>query len=87
MNPYIQVFMAIVIVIILLITGFFVYNKEMINAIRQTGTIKRTTPIFKGIIDFSDTTDIHYDTINPNAPNYINMGSSNQSSLRSRIFL
>ena len=76
MNPYIQVFLAIVIVIILFISAVIVYNQEMVKAVRETGTIKKVTPIFKGIVDFKDSSDIAYDTLNPNAPNYINMGNS-----------
>jgi hypothetical protein len=76
MNKYIQVFCAIIIVIILFIGSMVVYNQEMVKAIRQTGTIKKTVPIFNGVIDFGINSDIQYDTLNPNAANYVNMGNS-----------
>jgi len=76
MNKYIQVFCAIIIVIILFIFAMIVYNKEMVKAIRETGIIKKRAPIFMGVIDFSANSDITYDTLNPNAPNYVNMGNS-----------
>jgi hypothetical protein len=76
MNKYIQVFCAIIIVIILFIGAMVVYNQEMIKAIRKTSTIKKTAPIFKGVIDFGANSDILYDTLNPNAINYVDMGNS-----------
>ena len=76
MNNYIQVFLAILIVIVLFITAMMVYNKEQLKAIKETGTIKKVIPIFSGIVDFSGQSDVVYNTIEPNAPNYINMGPS-----------
>jgi hypothetical protein len=76
MNPYIQVFLAIIIVIILFVGALMVYNKETVDAIRQSGNIKKIVPIFSGIIDFYERNDIVYNTLDPNAANYINMGNS-----------
>jgi hypothetical protein len=76
MNPYIQVFIAISIVIILFVVAFYLYNKEQIEAIRQTGILKKSTPIFSGIVDFADSSDVVYNTLDPSYPNYLNMGSS-----------
>ena len=76
MNPYIQVFLAVVIVIILFVGALLVYNQETVKAIRQTGQIKKSVPIFSGIVDFFEKNNLVYDTLNPNAPNYINMGNS-----------
>ena len=63
MNPYIQVFLAIIIVIILFVGALMVYNKETVDAIRQSGNIKKIVPIFSGIIDFYERNDIVYNTL------------------------
>ena len=76
MGPFIQVFLAVLIVVILFIIAMVLYNKEMINAIRHTSVIQKSVPVFSGIIDFATTTNISYDTLNPNAPNYLNLGQS-----------
>ena len=76
MGPFIQVFLAVLIVVILFIIAMVLYNKEMVNAIRQTSTIQKSIQVFSGIIDFATTTNVSYDTLNPNAPNYLNLGKS-----------
>ena len=76
MNPYIQVFLAIVIVIILFVAALMVYNKETVAAIRETGKTKKVVPVFSGIVDFHDKSNFSYNTLDPNAANYLNMGNS-----------
>jgi hypothetical protein len=76
MNPYIQVFLAIVIVIILFVAALMVYNKETVAAIRETGKTKKVVPVFSGIVDFYEKSNFSYNTLDPNASNYLNMGNS-----------
>ena len=76
MNPYIQVFLAIVIVIILFVAALMVYNKETVAAIRETGKTKKVVPVFSGIVDFHEKSNFSYNTLDPNASNYLNMGNS-----------
>ena len=76
MGPFIQVFLAVLIVVILFIIAMVLYNKELLNAVRQTSTIQKSVPVFSGIVDFANTTNVSFDTLNPNAPNYLNLGQS-----------
>jgi hypothetical protein len=76
MNPYIQTFLAILIVVILFIVAMVFFNKEQLNAIRQTGTIKKQIPIFSGMADFYSVKNVSFDTLNPNAPNFIKLDAS-----------
>ena len=49
--------------------------QEAIKQLKE-GNIKKIVPIFSGIIDFYERNDIVYNTLDPNAANYINMGNS-----------
>jgi len=76
MNQYIQVVLAILIVIILFIVAMMVYDKEKLDALRSSGQINKKVPIFSGILDFSTANNISFNTIDPNQPNYVNLGPS-----------
>ena len=54
-----------------------IYNKDQYNALRQTSVIQKTVPIFSGVLDFAAANgNVVYNTIDQNAPNYLNMGPS-----------
>ena len=54
-----------------------IYNKDQYNALRQTGVIQKTVPIFSGVLDFATANgNVVYNTLDENAPNYLNMGPS-----------
>ena len=79
-SGFLQVFFAIILVIIFLVIGFAIYNYEMLQSINSSKKIRITTPIFKGIIDFKSTTANQsfntLDTNNPLDPTYRNLGNS-----------
>jgi len=81
---FLQVFLAVVIVIILLVIGFFVYNKDAMTAVVQAGKTQIMTPIFTGIKDLATSRNEVYNTLdgtNPLDPNYRNLGNAvNQQS-------
>ena len=79
-SSFLQVFFAIVLVIIFLIIGFAVYNHEMVNAIRASRNVQITTPIFTGVVDFNNMgSGWSYNTIddsNPLDTTYRNLGNA-----------
>lgn len=66
----IQVFLAITIVIVLFAIAFFVYNQEMLRAIRNASNVKQVVPIFTGIIDLASTTGREFNTRDTTHPTY-----------------
>jgi hypothetical protein len=76
MNQYIQIILAILIVIILFIVAMMVYDKEKLDAIRKKGKLTTSVPIYTGILDFATFNNISFNTIDPNQPNYVNLQPS-----------
>jgi hypothetical protein len=78
-GKFLQIFFAIVLVIIFLLIGFAIYNFEMLKSIKSTQDVQVTTPIFQGIIDFNSTQTMNFNTLNntnPLDPTYRNLGNS-----------
>jgi len=78
-SSFLQVFLAIVLVIGFLLIGFAIYNFEMLKSISTSKSVQITTPIIKGIIDFHSTGTYKYNTIdssNPLDSTYRNLGNS-----------
>ena len=77
-SSFLQVFFAIVLVIIFLIIGFAVYNFEMLKAIQKSRAVQITTPIFAGILDFNTTGNFVYSTVQtgPLDTTYRNIGNA-----------
>lgn len=71
-----QVIFAIAIVIILFVIAFSIYNMEMVNAIRNSGKIRKVTPIFVGMKDLADSKDEMFETLDKNASTYLDLGNS-----------
>jgi hypothetical protein len=59
-----QILIAILLVIILFVIGFSVYNAEFINSIRRSGVNKIKIPIFEGIKDLYTVSNEEYNTSN-----------------------
>ncbi len=79
LGDIVQVLLAIVIVIILFVIAFAVYNKEFINSLKTKNATKVEVPIFSGIMDLSASKDIRYNTQDKTSANYKNlMPSHNQ---------
>ena len=73
----IQVILAIALVVIFFIIGFAIYNMEFIKSIqRSTGVVKISTPVFKGVKDFSRTADEVYNTTETTNGSYRNISPS-----------
>jgi len=81
MGNYIQILLAISLVIIFFVVGFVVYNYEFIKSLRSTGIVKERVEIFSGIKDLSTTDSEVYDTTNKSVASYRNISASfNQDS-------
>ena len=76
LSTILQLVIAIIIVLVLFAIGFFVYNRELLSAIRNVTSNKKATPVFRGVLDLGllpvGTSHV-YDTNNPNAPNYVEL--------------
>lgn len=74
-----QVLAAFSIVLILFVLAYYVFNREALRAIRQSGKLTSRIDIFKGIKDMSITNET-YDTVNDNGGMYMDLKPSvNQS--------
>jgi len=76
MEKYLQVIYALLLVIILFIIGFFIYNSEFIKNMRLKNTIKEEVKIFEGIKDFSIAKNQEYNTSNPLSLSYRKISQS-----------
>lgn len=72
----VQILIAILFVIILFSIAFFVYNKEMWNALTTKGQQKVIVPIFSGIHDAYPNYGITYNTKDKTVSNYRNIQPS-----------
>ena len=66
-----QVLAAIAVVIILFIIAYFIFNREAVNAARQSAVLKNRVDVFKGVKDMAITTGESYNTVNDKAGLYI----------------
>lgn len=74
---FIQIIIAIIVVAILFVVGFSIFNMEMIKSIQQAGKLKRVVPIFTGVKDFAYlNTGETYNTTDPSNPTYIDLTPS-----------
>lgn len=71
-----QVIAAIAVVIILFVIAFSVYNMELVNAVRNSNKTRKAIPIFRGMKDLNSVKDETYNTLDPNASTYIDLGPS-----------
>lgn len=69
-NGIIQVLFAVMIVIVLFAIAFFVYNQELLRAIRNASVIKKEVPVFTGVIDIATTNNREYNTRDSTHPSY-----------------
>lgn len=67
---YIQVIIALALVIILFVIGFMIYNYEFLRSFRLSGISKQKVPIFTGIKDLALSQDEVYFTQNVNSERY-----------------
>jgi len=76
LGAFVQVIMAVGIVMALFLLAFFVYNKEAIDAAVEKRTIKHVTDIFRGIKDLGTAKNEVYDTLSRDHPTFRDMPSS-----------
>jgi len=67
---YLQVILALAIVIILFVIGFMVYNYEYLRTFRQQGVARQKVVLFEGIKDFKTTKDDIFHTQDKNSSQY-----------------
>ena len=78
-SGFLQIFFAVLLVIGFLLIGFAIYNYEMLKSMQTRQSVKITTPIFEGVVDFNTTYNAVYNTINENNPldtTYRNLGNA-----------
>lgn len=66
----IQVLIALVIVIVLFVIAFYIYNREYIQAIQSASKLRKRVDIFKGIKDLKHNKDEMYDTYDKSHPTF-----------------
>lgn len=82
-GPVLQIFVAILIVIILFVVGFLIYNMEIVRSYTDVNKLKKTVPIFTGMVDVGKYTDTgtSFNTVNPKHPAFRDISPSvNQAS-------
>jgi len=67
-GTFLQIIVAVAVVVIMFVIGFAIYNMEKIRAIRDTGVLRKEVPVFSGIKDLKNSDS--YDTINPLSSTY-----------------
>lgn len=81
LGAFVQVFLAVVIVILLFMFAFFIYNREVIQAIQNSSKKTQVVPIFSGIIDLADVKNRVINTRDTSHPTYKSLNPSyNQAS-------
>lgn len=73
LGQLIQVLLAIVVVIVLFVIAFAVYNKEFVSSLKNKNATKEEVPIFSGILDLSTSKDIRYNTQDKTSANFKNL--------------
>jgi hypothetical protein len=73
---FIQVLIAVIILIVMMVVAFYVYNKEYVNAIKSGSTLKKKTDIFVGVKDFKSANNEIYNTNDADSFTYRNLGQS-----------
>ena len=72
----IQVIISIILVILLAIVGYSIYNSETLNALNNFNTVKKQTLIFDGIMDFKYANDNTYNTLDKTSGTYVDLTPS-----------
>jgi hypothetical protein len=92
-GPAMQILVAILLVILLFVIGFFIYNMELAKSIRDAGKLKKETVIFNGIKDLKIANNETYNTVNKNDMTYrdispsVNQGSGAEFSYNFWLYL
>lgn len=73
---FVQVVIALLLVIGFFMLAFFIFNKEAIEAATMKRTVKQKTYIFRGIKDLATTNDEVYDTSDPSHPTFRELPNS-----------
>lgn len=71
-----QVIISLILVLILAIIGYSIYNRETLNALNNFNTVKKETSIFNGIMDFRTSGEIIYNTTDKSSGSYVNLTPS-----------
>ena len=75
-NTIIQILLSIFIIAIMAFISYTIYNKEYINSIDLTSNTKKVTKIFSGILDYSNDSNIEYETFNKTEYTYLDINPS-----------
>lgn len=70
LTTIVQVLIALVIVIVLFVVAFYIYNREYISAIQTASKLQKRVDIFKGIKDLKNNKNELYDTADKTHPTY-----------------
>lgn len=73
---FIQVLIALVIVIVLFVIAFYIYNREYIAAIQESGKLQKRVDIFRGIKDLKYNNNEMYNTTDKTHPTFKDLQTS-----------
>lgn len=75
-NVLMQMMAAILIVVVLFVVGFSIYNMEILRSYAEMGKLKQVVPIFYGMADITGGNSGNFNTLNPNDESFRNIAPS-----------
>ena len=72
----IQVIISLILVIILAIIGYAIFNKETLSSLRTFNTVQKKTLILDGTIDLASSRDLIYETNDDTKPSFVDLRPS-----------
>jgi hypothetical protein len=75
-NTIIQIILSIFLISIMAFIGYSVYNNEFLSNVVLTNTNRKITKVFTGILDYSQDTDLDFETYDKNDYSYLDINPS-----------
>jgi len=76
LTDYLQVVAAVLVLVVMMVVAFYIYNKEYVDALRTGSSLKKKTDIFVGIKDLKSANNEIYNTSDIESLAYRNLGPS-----------
>ena len=72
----VQIIISIIFVCLLAIIGYSIYNAETLNALNNYNTVRKTTNIFDGVLDFKNNQSSSFNTMDKLSASYVDLSPS-----------
>ena len=72
----VQIIISMIFVCLLAIIGYSIYNAETLDALNNYNTVRKTTKIFDGVLDFYERKDTSFNTIDKLSGSYVDLSPS-----------